>query len=336
MLDRLPRALAIVRPDVRQWAADHAPHRNDGRNRIGPLLCDCPGVRPAGGAHDDARDVVLAQRPQHLRLAFRILVGVGEDRREAEAIERVLDAGCELGKKGIVEIADDHADEVGRGGAQAGRAAMIDVAQRPHGAAYALARLRRDQIAARQNQGNSRFRHARPARDIDDRHATGSLASFLPTRRPGHCLWPVFWNVPLERTNRLPPLICAAKRRKKRQCRAGWSCHLERDNLSLDDYFALVNDENQGRETIVSGELNQAILDALTDVEMPRRLPTRSADESLADRRDRYRRASLRGAGARQRRGGLARGGRAQTPRRRRHDRHAECVWRHVSLLRLR
>jgi succinate dehydrogenase/fumarate reductase flavoprotein subunit len=31
----------------------------------------------------------------------------------------------------------------------------------------------------------------------------------------------------------------------------------------------------------VSGELPQAILDALTDVEMPRRLPTRSADESL-------------------------------------------------------
>jgi succinate dehydrogenase/fumarate reductase flavoprotein subunit len=31
----------------------------------------------------------------------------------------------------------------------------------------------------------------------------------------------------------------------------------------------------------VSGELSQAILDALTDVEMPRRLPTRSANESL-------------------------------------------------------
>jgi succinate dehydrogenase/fumarate reductase flavoprotein subunit len=31
----------------------------------------------------------------------------------------------------------------------------------------------------------------------------------------------------------------------------------------------------------VSGELSQAILDALTDVEMPRRLPPRSADESL-------------------------------------------------------
>jgi succinate dehydrogenase/fumarate reductase flavoprotein subunit len=31
----------------------------------------------------------------------------------------------------------------------------------------------------------------------------------------------------------------------------------------------------------VSGELTQAILDALTDVEMPRRLPTRSVDESL-------------------------------------------------------
>jgi len=31
----------------------------------------------------------------------------------------------------------------------------------------------------------------------------------------------------------------------------------------------------------VSGELSQAILDALTDVEMPRRLPTRSADEIL-------------------------------------------------------
>ena len=86
----------------------------------------------------------------------------------------------------------------------------------------------------------------------------------------------------------------------------------------------------------MSGELTQAILDALTDVEMPRRLPTRSADEAWRIGGIDIGVLSLRGAGARQRRGGPARGGRAETPRRRRHGRHAECVRRHVRLLRLR
>ena len=148
MLDRLSRAVAIVGPDIRQRAADHASHRHDRRHGVRPLLGDRPRVRTAGRAHDDAGDIVLAQGSEHLRLTIGILIGVGEDRHEAEMIKGVLDADGELGEERIGEIADDHADEVGRGGAQAGGAAMIDVAERPHGPAYALARLRRDQIAA--------------------------------------------------------------------------------------------------------------------------------------------------------------------------------------------
>ena len=46
--------------------------------------------------------MVLAQRAEHLRLTRGILIGVGQDRREAEVIESVLDAGRELSKKGLL------------------------------------------------------------------------------------------------------------------------------------------------------------------------------------------------------------------------------------------
>ena len=42
---------------------------------------------------------------QHLVLALGILVGVGEDRHEAELVERILDADGELGEEGVRQVA---------------------------------------------------------------------------------------------------------------------------------------------------------------------------------------------------------------------------------------
>src|SRR5208337_862929 len=74
--------------------------------------------------------------------------------------------------------------------------------------------------------------------DTPARRATSTIVT-RPVRSPASSrpvdpdiAFAAFWNVPLERTNWPPPLNCAAKRR---QSRAGQSCHLERDNLSLDD-----------------------------------------------------------------------------------------------------
>ena len=146
MLHRVARALAIVRADIGQGAADHPSHGDDGRNGLRPLLRERPRVGAARRAHDDPRDVMLAQRAQHLRLPLRILVGVGEDRREAELVERVLDADRQFGEERVGEVADDHADEIGRRGAQARGAAMIDIAERPHRPRDALARRLGDQL----------------------------------------------------------------------------------------------------------------------------------------------------------------------------------------------
>ena len=87
----------------------------------------------------------------------------------------------------------------------------------------------------------------------------------------------------------------------------------------------------------MSATIPQDILDALTDVAMPR-----LADEEAGEGNRRGARASrlpvhrCRGAGARQRRRGLAGGGRIEAARRRRRRRQPERLRRHVGLLRLR
>ena len=161
-----------------------------------PLLRERPGVGAARRAHDDAGDVVLAQRAQHLRLPLRILVGVGEDRREAELVERVLDADRQFGEERVGQVADDHADEVGRSGAQARGAAVIDVAERLHRPRDALARRLGDQLAARQHERNRRLGDAGVARDVDDRHSARPRAGLLTVSRLGHPS-AIFWNVPI-------------------------------------------------------------------------------------------------------------------------------------------
>ena len=190
------RALVIVGSNIRQRAADHAAHRDDGGNCVRPLLGDRPGIRAARRAYDDAGDVVLAQRTEHLRLTIGVLIGVGEDRGETEMIERILDAGRQLGEKGIVEIADDHPDEVGRGGAQARRAAMIDVAERLHGAI--------DPLRACFGATSSLPDRTSETVDLDTpaRRATSTIVT-RPARSPvssrpiaPDIALPCFWNVP--------------------------------------------------------------------------------------------------------------------------------------------
>ncbi len=113
MFDRGPLALLVVGTDIGQRTADHAAHRDDGRDAGRPLLGQRPGIGAARRAHDDPGDVVFAHRPQHLRLTRRVFIGIRQDRRKATLKQRVLDARRELGEERIVQIAHDHADEIG-------------------------------------------------------------------------------------------------------------------------------------------------------------------------------------------------------------------------------
>ena len=195
MLDGETLALVVVGPDVGERTADHAPHRDDRRNGQRPLLRERPGVGAARRAHDDAGDIVLAKRPQHLGLPRRVFVGVGEDRREAQLIKCVLDPRGELGEERVGEIADDHADKVGRGRPQARGAAVVDIAERAHRLGDALSGSLGDQRTSGKDEGHRRFGDAGALGDVDDRHAACAFGALLP-RSLGHYPHPT-WNVPI-------------------------------------------------------------------------------------------------------------------------------------------
>jgi len=195
MLDGGALALLVVGADIGQRTADQTAHGDHGWNMRRPLLGQRPGIGAARRAHDDAGDIVLLHRLQHLRLPRRVVAGIGQDRGEAALEQRILDARRQLGKEGIVEIAHDHADQVGRGGAQAGGAAMIDIAERLHRLIDADARRFGHELTAGEHQGHGGFRYAGTPRDVDDGHATNAIRS-LSSWRLRHFLHPF-----LERSN---------------------------------------------------------------------------------------------------------------------------------------
>jgi hypothetical protein len=100
-------------------------------------------------------------RLQHLPLAGEVVVGVGEDGREAEPVEAVLDADGELGKERVLQVGHDHADEIGAGGTQVGGGAVVDVADVLHGLAHLVGGFRLDAVGTAQDERDGRARNAR-------------------------------------------------------------------------------------------------------------------------------------------------------------------------------
>ena len=185
-------AAMIVGRDHRDAAFRQAAHGEDDRHarRLQP-----PERARRGAARrrdDEAGDALLHQRFQHLFLAHRIFRRVGDEGHDAGRLEDALHADRQFGEKGIGEIVDDHADDVGMGLAQIGGAAVVDIADILDRLAHLDRGFRPDQPAALQHERHRRFGHARLAGNVEDRRLGPAGHPDISSR---------FWSKLLERSN---------------------------------------------------------------------------------------------------------------------------------------
>ena len=162
-------AAMIVGRDHRDAAFRQAAHGEDHRNARRLQAPEGARRRAARRRDDEAGDALLHQRLQHFFLAHRILRRVGDEGHDAGRLEDALHADRQFGEKGIGEIVDDHADDVGMGLAQIGGAAVVDIADILDRLADLARGFRPDQPAALEHERYRRFGHAGFAGNVEDR-----------------------------------------------------------------------------------------------------------------------------------------------------------------------
>ena len=130
-------AAHIVGDNQRGAGADDPSDRQHHR-QPGVQPGDFRGIGVERRTQDQPGGAVFAHRAHDFGLAHHVLGRVGDEGNEPRILQRALDADGELGEKGIAEIVDHHADDVGSRPSQAGRAPVVDVAKRVHRPGHAL------------------------------------------------------------------------------------------------------------------------------------------------------------------------------------------------------
>lgn len=159
----------VVGRDYRDAALRQPAHGED--HRDARRFQATEGIRPGATRrrHDEAGDILLHQRFQHLFLAHRIFGRVGDERHDARRLENAFHADRELREEGIGQIVDDHADDVGMSLAQVGGAAVVDITDILDRLADPVRRFRPDQPAALKHQRHGRLGYAGLAGDVQNR-----------------------------------------------------------------------------------------------------------------------------------------------------------------------
>ena len=212
---------------------------------------------------------MLAHRTDHLLLADRVFGGVGEEGDIGPALARLLDTDRELDIEGVGQVVDDHADDAGLCAAQEsprrdGRCSRVR-SWRPR-------RVRVSSSATRELPPRTRetVDFETPAR-----RATSTIVA-RPSR-PSISLCVSSFIVALARSNHcgFGRLSISAEKHEL------LSLHLERANSNS---RPLSSRQPLSQATPLSATIPQTILDALTDIEMPRLTTERPAKETVAAR----------------------------------------------------
>ena len=136
--------------------------------------------RADGRRHDDAVGAELQQRVDEGALLFQLVVVVGQDEGLAAAVEFAFDRAQDLGEERVHDVVDDDADDARARGAQAGGAAVVDVADGAGMILDAVARRVGDQRTVAQRQ---RYRRGRHAERVGDRRKLDLLGQRLALPR---------------------------------------------------------------------------------------------------------------------------------------------------------
>ena len=102
----------------------------DNRQALSPHVVDDRRVGAFGRREKQTVNAVFPHAGDEAVLPDRRLGCVGEEGNPAGAIETILDAGGQLGIKRIGDLAHDQTDRLGQPGAQIGRGAVVDIAER--------------------------------------------------------------------------------------------------------------------------------------------------------------------------------------------------------------
>src|SRR5579863_4602636 len=119
-----------------------------------------------------------------MRLAFDILVRIGENRYETQREKSAFDAGRQFREERIGQITDDHADKAGRRRTEVRGAAIIDVTEPLDRLFDARAGFSLDEIGAFEDERYGRFRYPGGAGYIDHRHRTSRARLVVAQRVP--------------------------------------------------------------------------------------------------------------------------------------------------------
>ena len=160
MIGRQPDAVGIVAAEHRHVGALDRARDQHRRQAVVLGEPDVLGRRADRRRHDDAVGAELQQRVDEGALLLQLIVVVGEEEGLPAAVELAFDRAQDLGEERVHDVVDDDADDARARGAQARRAAVVDVADGAGMLLDALARGVGDERAVAQRQRDRCRRHA--------------------------------------------------------------------------------------------------------------------------------------------------------------------------------
>ena len=170
-----PGAVGIVAAEDRHLRAFDGARDQHRRQAVLLGHDDVFGRRADGRRHDDAVGAELQQRVDEGALLFELVVMVGQDEGLPAAVELALDRAQDLGEERVHDVVHDDADDARARGAQAGGAAVVDIADGARMVLDAVARGVGNERAVAQRQ---RYGRRRDAKRIGDRRKLDLLCQY--------------------------------------------------------------------------------------------------------------------------------------------------------------